>query len=254
MKPTSKPGSLRAPSCARGIPLGFVAFILVWGMVGCSKAPVAANTDDGSIQKLRQYVSQGDYEHALKASKDITSQVPPGPWNEEALYLQGYVLAYGKSDFQEVHSPLNQLLDLYPTGTFAAASQKLLADCQYWQGNYDKAIKEYKKLSANHPDSGFDSYSELQIANCLLLNDKVGDALAQYRELVEKNPTDPLADSAQLMIANTYLKLQNFKQAKLELQKLMSLTQNKDVQHSAQRELRQMEEEEPFKKGVEVTE
>lgn len=206
--------------------------------------------DEGPVKKLRELLALGNYEDALKVSKEITSQVLTSPSMEEALYLQGYVLAYGKSDFQGVRSPLKQLLDSYPAGLYAASSQKLLADCQYWLGNYDKAIKEYKKLLNNYPGKGFDSYAQIQIANCLLLNDKVGDALAAYRDLVEKNPTDPLADSAQLMIANTYLKLQNFKQAKSEFQKLMSFTQDKDIQRSAQKELRQIEEEEPFKKGV----
>jgi uncharacterized protein YifN (PemK superfamily) len=61
---------------------------------------------------------------------------------------------------------------------------------------------------------------------------------------------DPLADSAQLMIANSYLRLQNYKQAKTELQKLISFTHDKDIQQATQKALRQIEEEEPFRKGV----
>ncbi len=129
-----------------------------------------------------------------------------------------------------------------------------MSDCRYWDGNYEKAIKEYKKLLALYGDKGFSGYAQFQIANCLLLNEKVGDALTAYRELVEKSPTDPLADSAQLMVANTYLKLQNLSQAKTELQKLMSISKNRLVQSAVQKELRQMEEEEPFRKGVGVPE
>jgi len=228
--------------------------ILVAVLTACSKTKAAKPvTDNAAIKKVRETLAAGKYEEALKQAKEITAQVPAASGAEEALYLQGYILAYGKSDFQGPRTPLKQLLDIYPAGSFAPQAQKLLADCQYWQGNYDRALKEYKKLGSANPGGAFDSYIQMQEANCLLLNDKVADALTAYRELVEKYPTDPLADSAQMMIANTYLKLQNFAQAKKELQKLMSFSRNGDVQHAAQKALRQIEEEEPFqKKGVGV--
>jgi TolA-binding protein len=229
-------------------------YFLLFLIIGCSKAKAPNLTDNAPIKKIREILSQGNYDEALKETKDIVRQIPLGSNAEEALFLQGYILAYDKSDFQAVRLPLKQLLDLYPKGFYAKDAQKLLADCYYWQGNYDNATKEYKKLLTKYSEKGFDTYVLMQIGNCLLLNDKVGDALNAYRELVEKYPADPLADSAQLMIANTYLKLQNLKQAKSEFQKLVSFTRNKDIQRASQRALRQIEEEEPFHKGVGVPE
>jgi hypothetical protein len=55
-----------------------------------------------------------------------------------------------------------------------------------------------------------------------------------------------------MMLANTYLKLQNYKEAKSELKKLVSFTRDKGIQKAAQKALRQIEEEEPFRGGVEV--
>jgi tetratricopeptide (TPR) repeat protein len=223
-------------------------------LTGCSHPKTAAPPVNPQIDQLRTLVAKGNYEEAINLAKDITARVPPAPGSDEALFLQGYILAYDRSDFQGARSPLKQLLDLSPAGNFAPSAQRLLSDCRYWDGNYEKAIKEYKKLLALYGDKGFSGYAQFQIANCLLLNEKVGDALTAYRELVEKNPTDPLADSAQLMVANTYLKLQNLSQAKTELQKLMSISKNRLVQSAVQKELRQMEEEEPFRKGVGVPE
>lgn len=232
--------------------LGLCGFIGEWG---CSKAKPAATSVDGSpILKLRDEISQGDYEACLKDSKELINQVPAGPFMEEALFLHAYAMAYGRSDFQAAKLSLKQLLDLYPSGRFAVDAQKMLADCQYWLGHYQTADKEYKKLMTVYPGKGLDSYALLQTGNCLLLDDKVGDALNSYRELTDKYPTDSLADSAQLLIANSYLKLQNYKQAKIELQKLMSFTRDKDVQEAAQKALRQIEAEEPFHKGVGVPE
>jgi TolA-binding protein len=221
---------------------------------GCVKPKPVAVLDEGPIKNLRAALAIGDYDGALKTSKDIISQVPPGPFNEEALYLHGYALAFGKSDFQSARPYFKQILDMYPAGRFCVESQRLLADCQYWQGHYQTAEKEYRKLLANYPGRGYDSYALVQVGNCLLLDDKVGDALAAYQDVVAKFPADSLSDTAQLMVANSYLKLQNFKQAKVELQKLVALAHDKDIQMEGQKALRQLEDEEPFKKGVSDTE
>lgn len=241
----------------RKIPFSAVLFVLLGlgaslAVLGCSKSKPKPGIDDSPIRKAREDLKKGNYEDCLKDTKEITSQVPPGPFAEEAYYLHAYAMAFGRSDFQAAKLSLKQLLDLYPNGKFALDAQKLLADCQYWLGHYQTAGREYKKLTTVYAGKGLESYALLQMGNCLLLDDKVEDALAAYRELADKYPTDPLADSAQLMIANSYLKLQNYKQAKVELQKLMSFTRDKDVQDAAQKALRQIEEEEPFRKGVGV--
>ncbi len=232
--------------------LSIVAGCCGWG---CSKSkPSAAKVEDYPIRKVRTELSQGDYEACVKDSKDLINQVPPSPFLEEALYLHAYALAFGRDDFQSAKLYLKQLLGLYPSSRFAMDAQKLLADCQYWLGHYQTAVKEYKTLMTIYAGKGLDSYALFQTGNCLLLDDKVEDALAAYRELSEKYPTDPLADSAQLLIANSYIKLQNYKQARVELQKLISFTRDKDVQESAQKALRQIEEEESLHKGVAVPE
>jgi TolA-binding protein len=233
----------------------FIIFIILsLFSLGCSKSKTAALPDNPQVKKLRETLAEGHYEEALKLSKEISSQVPPGTSTEEALYVEAYARAFGKTDFQGARLPLKQLLDLYPNGVYAAEAQKLVADCQYWQGHYHNAARDYKKLAANYGEKGLAGYAQMQTANCLLLDDKVADALSAYRELVEKYPTDAVADSAQLMIANSYIKLQNPKQAKSELQKLMAFTKSNDIQRAAQKALRQIEEEEPFRKGVGVSE
>lgn len=229
-----------------------VFFSFFWEGIGCSKSQPKPGVDDALIRKIREEMKKGDYENCLKDTKEIMSQVPPGPFAEEAYYLHAYAMAFGRSDFQAAKLSLKKLLDSYPSGKFALDAQKLLADCQYWLGHYQTAGREYKKLTTIYAGKGLESYALLQMGNCLLLDDKVEDALATYRELADKYPTDPLADSAQLMIANSYLKLQNYKQAKVELQKLMSFTRDKDIQDAAQKALRQIEAEEPFRKGVGV--
>jgi TolA-binding protein len=222
----------------------FIVFIsLAYSQWGCAKSKVGATVDNSPIVKVRQSISNGNYDEGINAAKEINAQAPPNPFLEESLYLQGYALAFGRSDFQGARPPLKRLLELFPTGKYAPSAQKLLSDCQFWQGHYQTAGKEYKKLGTLYSSNTLEAYSLLQSGNCLLLDDKVDEALVVYRELLDKYPADPFADSAQIMIANSYLKLQNFKRAKLELQKLMSLTHDGDIQRAAQKTLQQIEEE-----------
>ena len=222
------------------------------GAPGCAKNQKEPLAENPALVPLRNLLAAGDYDGALKAAKDITNRVPPQPPGEELLYLQAYILTYGRSDFQKARTPLKQLLDLYPNGAYGPAAEKLLADGYYWQGHYDAAEREYRKLRSNFEEKGYGSYAQLQEANCVLLDDKVADAMSLYRDVVEKYPTDPLASTAQLMIANSCLRLQNVRQAKTELRKLVALTKDEELQQSVQRALRQIEAEEPFHKGVEV--
>ena len=216
-----------------------LASLIQWGCSGSKSKDVSISPE---MKNIQESLSKGNYDDALKAAKDIVAKVPPSPDAANALYLEGYILAYDKSDLQNTRPPLRKLLEDYPQSTYAISSQKLIADAQYWQGHYGGAIEEYRKLETmNNSNSAL--YAKLQIGNSFLLEDNVEDALNCYRELIEKNPGTAIAASAQLMTANAYLKLQNMSQAKKELKKLIAQSQSHDIQESAQKALRQIEED-----------
>jgi outer membrane protein assembly factor BamD (BamD/ComL family) len=231
----------------------FIVFLLTaFIQIGCSGSKSKEVSLSPEVKSIQELMVKGSYDEALKITKDILTKVPVSMDLPIALYLEGYILAFDKSDLQNCRPPLRKLLEEYPQSTYVIPSQKLIADTQYWQGHYGGAIEEYRKLESMG-DSSFDLYSKLQIGNCLLLEDKVGDALTYYRELIEKNPGTTIADSAQLMTANAYLKLQNVSQAKKELKKLIAQSQNHDIQESAQKALRQIEEDASLGQNTQVS-
>jgi len=220
--------------------------------LGCSGPKPKDASMSPEMKNIQELLSKGNYDDALKAAKDIAVQVPPSPAAANALYLEGYILTFDKSDLQNARPPLRKLLEDYPQSAYVIPSQKLIADAQYWQGHYGGAIEEYRKLETMG-NSKLGLYAKLQIGNSLLLEDKVDEALACYRELMEKNPGTTIADSAQLMTANAYLKLQNASQAKKELKKLILQSQNHDIQESAQKALRQIEEDASFGQDSQIS-
>jgi len=221
----------------------FIVFLLIaFIQIGCSDSKSKAVSLSPEMKSIQELLAKGSYDNALKITKDILAKVPATQDAPAALYLEGYVLAFDKSDLQNSRPPLRKLLEDYPQSVYVIPSQKLIADTQYWQGHYGGAIEEYRKLESMG-DIGLELSSKLKIGNCLLLEDKVDDALAYYRELIEKISGTTIADSAQLMTVNAYLKLQNVSQAKKELKKLIAQSQNHDIQESAQKALRQIEED-----------
>jgi outer membrane protein assembly factor BamD (BamD/ComL family) len=239
----------------RGIILKKVFFVFLFALLiqwGCSEPKSKDVSVSPEMKSIQESLSKGNYDDALKAAKDIVAKAPPSPDAANALYLEGYILAFDKSDLQNARPPLRKLLEDYPQSTYVIPSQKLIADTQYWQGHYGGAVEEYKKLETLG-DSSLTLYSKLQIGNALLLEDKVGDALTCYQELIEKNQGTVIADSAQLMTANAYLKLQNVSQAKKELKKIIAQSQNHDIQESAQKALRQIEEDASLSQDSKIT-
>jgi outer membrane protein assembly factor BamD (BamD/ComL family) len=231
----------------------FLVFLLIsLVQAGCLSSKTKEVSVSPEIKNIQESLSKGNYDDALKIAKDILAKVPPSPDAANALYLEGYILVFDKSDLQNARPPLRKLLEDYPKSAYVIPAQKLVADAQYWQGHYGGAVEEYRKLETMN-NSSLALYAKLQIGNSLLLEDKVGDALNCYRELIEKNPGTTIADSAQLMTADTYLKLQNMLQAKKELKKLVEQSQNHDIQESAQKALRQIDEDASLGKDSQIS-
>jgi TolA-binding protein len=227
----------------------FAAYLMLGILcLGCSRHETLGFSSDPKLAEVQKSIADGNYDAAVSQAKEIASQVPPSSSTPESLYLEAYSMVYGWGDFHQAARALKQLLQAYPKGALVLPAQKLLADCDYWQGNYSRAIREYGPL-VTAPEKEAQDYAQLQIANCLLLKNKVGDAITAYRAIVDKEPANSSSDMAQLMIANIYLKIQNPIQAKTEFQKLMSFTKNKAFQEDAQNCVRQIEAQEPFEKS-----
>lgn len=219
----------------------------------CSRHETLGLSSDPKIAQIQKSIADGNYDEAVSETKEMGVQVPLSPLTQQALYLEAYCMVYGWGDFHQATRVLHQLLDEDPKGSLGLSAERLLADSDYWQGNYLRATREYGKL-LSQSDQEVQDYSNLQIANCLLLKNKVGDAITAYRAIVDKDSPRRSAEMAQMMIANIYLKIQNPVQAKTEFQKLMSFTKNKAFQEDAQTNLREIDAQEPFKKPTGGTE
>lgn len=173
-----------------------ILFVLIFTSAGmaCNKshppAPqgVAAESDP-QIERLKVLIATAHYDQAARKAKDLGAQSPNSPLVPEALYLESYALIFGEKAYPEARAVLKQFLDYYPQNPHAVEAEQWIGDCHFWEANYDRALREYRKLAGAGKD--IEPYALYQQGNCLLLKDKVGDALATYRSLVEKYPSSP---------------------------------------------------------------
>jgi tetratricopeptide (TPR) repeat protein len=218
-----------------------ILFAMAVLIAGCGTKEPAKPAAPPWLGTVKASIASGDYPAALKELEDQTARVPLPAFAEEAWYLQGYLQAYGLSDFRKARTPLQNLVDSNPRHRLAAKAIRLLGDCYYFDSLYEPARRQYQALLEMYGDAGQGAYALYQTGNCWSQQDKPGEALTSWRDAVEKYPKDPWAVRSQLQVANMYVALDDPQMAKPELQKLLEMTTDPVVQAAVQESLKKLE-------------
>jgi TolA-binding protein len=214
-------------------------------LAGCHKASEPqAQPETAAVAKIKDALAQGRYDEALALAKAMGPQTPAGAVRNELLFLQTYTQMVGRGDLGGARVPLRSLSETFPNGSLSLEGQKALADCHFWQGHFQTSIKEYRKLLSAPGASRWEPYALFQIGLCLLLEDKVTEALASFKDVAARFPQDPMAEAAEFSIVNSYLRLQDLKQAKAELNRLIASTHDESLRAQAKDSLQQILEKE----------
>ena len=214
-------------------------------LTGCHKAPEPqAQPETAAVAKIKDALAQGHYDEALALAKATGPQAPEGAVRNELLFLQTYTQMVCRGDLGGARAPLRPLTATFPSGNLSLEGQKALADCHFWQGHFQTSAKQYPKLLAAPGASRWEPYALFQIGLCLLLEDKVTEALASFKDVATRFPQDPMAEAAQFSIVNSYLRLQDLKQAKAELNRLIASTHDEALRAQAKDALQQVLEKE----------
>ena len=215
----------------------------VLAVTGCArKATVPTPAPSPAwLEPVKRMVKNGDYVDALRKLAESAKGAAQDAGMAEAWYLEGYVLAYGRSEYKKARIPLQKLIDADPRHPMAPYAMRLLGDCYYFGRATEAAKRQYGTLLEMYGDAGFGAYALLQTGNCWIQDGKAGDALTAWRDAVEKYPQDPCAVRAQLQVANVYIGLDDPQMARPELQKLSSMTDDPVVNGIVRAELAKMD-------------
>ena len=94
--------------------LTLLFLVIMTTQVACSGSKAKEAPASPEVKKIQDLLQKGSYDDALKLAKDLADKVPPSSDKDHALYLQGYILAYDKSDLQNARPPLRELLKEFP--------------------------------------------------------------------------------------------------------------------------------------------
>ena len=169
---------------------------------------------------------------------------PKGPGYENPIGLKYKELAdklYVDCKYKEAIELYRRLLMECPDSMYAPWAQRTIGICYAAMENYEKAVEELRKV--------VDKYSETEwAANALErmgvyywqgLN-KPEVAIVVFRELLQKYPESSLAPFAQYYLGLVYLRLEDYKQASFEFNKVIRQYPESRLVNDARQQLREV--------------
>jgi len=97
--------------------------------------------------------------------------------------------------------------------SLSCAAEPGFADSLFNEGDYFRAITEYKRFLFDHPDSTIAPRAQLNIARSYLQAERWQDADTALQQVIETYPAAPEADIARTMRIESAFKQSNFSQA-----------------------------------------
>ena len=226
----------------RAAGVSLLSAVLCAACQGSSHRTSASQTPP-AVKPAYASLAGGHYAEALLQCEPLAQGPASQAGSAEAVYLKGYVLAFGQLRLKEARDVLRGMVDEHAKHPLAPLAQKALADSFYWQGDYPHALAEYARLRVLYGSEGWGAYALYQSGQCLLLQRKDGDALAVFRDAAEKYPGDPMSDAALLRVAEVYRRLDDGLQARDEFQHVLRVSKDPAVRGIAMDELESIEQE-----------
>lgn len=196
------------------------------------------------------YANQGRWSEAIEVWQTIVDEYPDSPGAMATLFTMGEVyqrqikdlhkaidvyegfverypqskiikyakfqigrLHFIKEDFAQARQVFEEIMENYPEDVeFCASAQLIIASSLEKEEDWDKAMRQYRKLTDNYPGTRAALQAPLRIAQYYLkrgqslkAEEAFGEAIFEYNKIIEENPGTSLAVEAQELISLSYL-------------------------------------------------
>lgn len=159
-----------------------------------------------AIQQLLLYISKTNYEQGKKEAQDLVEKYRQLGGNKAIVQVAKQDTVAVKDKLNQLEIRIDSLLTMLTIDTLTDAGQKLLSGIREFQaGNYDKSIREFKKIFADNPDgvialhclynTGI-NYFKLRLFN---------EAENQFSQVLGRFSNHDVASDALFLKALTYL-------------------------------------------------
>jgi len=151
---------------------------------------------------------KGEMRAARERFERIIDEYPASPLVRDAT-LRLAAINFRQRDYARARARLAQVNP-------ATARQKhewlfLMAEVEYWTGNYDQALERYRELLKEFPHGEFSRQAHFGLANTYLNLNKLNEAKQEFRLVTDRN--DSLAQVALYQIGVIALLLDNTSEA-----------------------------------------
>jgi len=144
---------------------------------------------------------------ACNLFKEQKKKEPPPAAPAEELYSKAMEL-YEKNNFLDAYEMFQQCRTRYPISELGIKSELKMADCLYYQKQYETAFTKYQEFSRLHPKYQFIDYVHYQMGMCYykricsLDRDQTftQEAIKNFEILITQFPSSPYTPSAKKKI------------------------------------------------------
>lgn len=172
-----------------------------------------------AIKRLNQYLLKAKNEREKKDAMELIAsyqkaagiEVTDKPTiglsgdKKDSVEFQNKIIPQEKY-LSSIEIQIDSLLSMVTVDTLTDAGQRLLAGIrEFSKGNYDQAIREFKRILATNPNGSVALNSIYNTAICYYRLHLFKDAENQFQQVIEKFPEQPLATQSLFLKACTYL-------------------------------------------------
>jgi tol-pal system protein YbgF len=149
------------------------------------------------IQFIENFLEIGKKEETAAPAGDKGVKQPPPPaakeapvrgkTDKEALYSASYEL-FKQGKYDKAREAFENFLKQYPDTEFSDNAQFWIAECHYFDRNYEKAIVEYDKVVKNFPEGNKVPYALLKQGLSFLRLDDRASAKLLLQQVIKDFP------------------------------------------------------------------
>lgn len=138
------------------------------------------------------------------------AQVASPPLQRSAAEDQDYTFGYGL--FQDklyslAAEQFESFVRKYPSSIRLQDALFLLAECSYFQGQYEGALPTYRRLISEFPSSALTDDAHFRTGQSNLAMKRPADAVASFKTVIDQFPQSPLAGEAAYWLGESHIAL-----------------------------------------------
>ena len=176
-----------------------------------------------AIRQLEMYIEKTSYEQGKKEARDLIEQYKKRP----GVQIAAVEPPVPQEHYTQLEIRIDSLLSMMTVDTLTDIGQQLLAGIhEFTAGNYDNAIREFKKVLAENPRGAVSVHCLYNTGVCYFKLGLFKEAENQFQQILDRYPQNPIAAQSLFLKALSYLERKESSTAETLLRKFIQSNRN----------------------------